>query len=211
MPVFKIMSVAAPLLQPIAVRAEYPMHRFTVEEYHRLAAAGVLSEDDSLELLEGWLVEKMTKSPRHDACITRIERLLRRVLPHGWMIRIQSAVTTKDSEPEPDLAIVRDKDDDYAFAHPSAGDIGLVIEVADTSLAKDRRKAQIYAAAGVESYWIINLNGNEIESFAGPHGEADGAAYAERQILAGTAAFVLRLDGLEVAAFTGSDLIPRLI
>lgn len=208
------MSVATPLLQPIPVHPEYSMRRFTVDEYHRLAATGVFDEQDSIELLEGWPVEKMTKSPRQDACITRIERLLRQVLPTGWMIRVQCAITTGghhlgDSEPEPDLAIVRFKADDYAFAHPTFGDVGVVIEVADTSLAKDRRKARIYTAAGVECYWIINLNSDEIESFTAPQADAADAAYSQRQILTGDEPLILCLDGVQVARFPSHNLIPK--
>src|ERR1051326_7953938 len=101
--------------------------RFTVDEYHRLTEIGILTEDDNLELIEGYLVLKMPRNPPHDETIYRASKRLDRVLPAGWLLRGQSAITLPDSEPEPDLAIVRATPDDYTTRHPTAADAGLVI------------------------------------------------------------------------------------
>jgi hypothetical protein len=93
----------APFLPP-----PVPVRKFTVEEYHRLIQLGVLHEDEPLELLEGWIVFKMPRNPLHDAVVSLIlNRVLAPRLPEGWFCRGQSAVTTADSEPQPDIAVVR--------------------------------------------------------------------------------------------------------
>ena len=132
--------------------------RFSVAEYHRLIEIGILTEDDNLELLEGYLVHKMSRNPPHDAAIQKITKKLLRVLPAGWDLRVLSAVTLKESEPEPDFAVVRGDETAYLTHHPGAADVGLVSEVADSTLAGDRSdKGRIYARAGLPCYWIINL------------------------------------------------------
>src|SRR5437868_1719456 len=107
--------------------------RFSVDEYHRLTELGILTEDDNLELIEGYLVLKMARNPPHDGTIHRALKRLARVLPTGWDVRIQSAITLAESEPEPDLAVVRDDPAGYTTRHPGAADVGLVIEVADST------------------------------------------------------------------------------
>jgi Uma2 family endonuclease len=96
----------------------YPLRRFTVDEYHQLIQAGILTENDPVELLEGWIVPKMPHNPPHDGTIELVEEVLRNRLPTGWRIRIHSAITTADSEPEPDLAIVRGTARSYLNHHP---------------------------------------------------------------------------------------------
>src|SRR5438874_7906445 len=99
-----------------------PLRRFTVAEYHRLIDAGVFRHDERFELLEGLIVVKMTRYPPHDGTISLVQEQLDLVLPRGWYCRIQSAVTTQDSEPEPDLAVVRGARRSYLARHPRAGD-----------------------------------------------------------------------------------------
>jgi hypothetical protein len=96
-----------------------------VNEYHRLVQAGVLEEDEPVELLEGWIVEKIPRNPLHDAVVSLIlNRVLAPRLPAGWFCRGQSAITTTDSEPEPDIAVVRGNERDYLARHPGPADIG---------------------------------------------------------------------------------------
>src|SRR5438105_9817214 len=117
--------------------------------------AGILTENDPLELIEGWLVAKMTHNPPHDGTVQRINKRLGRRLPAGWDLRIQSAVTTSDSEPEPDLVVVRGDETTYLHKHPGPADVGMLIEVADSTLSRDRQeKARLYARAGLPCYWI---------------------------------------------------------
>lgn len=197
-------SLPRGIIEPMA---PFPVHRFSVQEYHRLAESGILQEDDELELLQGWLVPKMTKNPRHDATITRVERVLRNLLPRGWMLRIQSAITTADSEPEPDLAIVRERDDDYAASHPAPVDIGLIIEVADTSLVRDRQKASVYAAAGIAEYWIVNIHQNLVERYLEPD-EAGSARYLQVTQVSLDQQIPLCLEGALLGEIAVKRLIP---
>src|SRR5262249_42023536 len=143
--------------------------RFTVDEYHRLTELGILTEDDNLELIEGYLVLKMPRNPPHDGTIRCGTKLLAKILPAGWDLSVQCAITLPDSEPEPDFPIVRPPPDYYRPRPPTVADIGLVIEVADSTLAGDRAdKGRIYARAGIECYWIINLVDRQIEVYTSP-------------------------------------------
>ena len=144
---------------------------FSVAEYHQLCELGILTEDDNLELLEGYLVHKMPRNPPHAGTLQRLLRHLLSMMPDGWEVRCQSAVTLIDSEPEPDLAVVRTDAGDYMQRHPAPEDIALVVEVADSTLAGDRAdKCRIYARAGVPIYWIVNLVDGQIEVYSSPVG-----------------------------------------
>lgn len=177
------MSIGSPP-SPVISGPEVPFvpRLFTVEEYHRLGELGVLTEDDRVELLEGVITPKMVHNPPHDATITIVEEVLRAALPSGWFIRLQCSLTTPDSEPEPDLAIVRGHARDFARRHPFAADVSLVVEVADSSLTRDRRKARIYALAGVPVYWIVNLGDEQIEAFWQPSGDASNPVYLQNAV-----------------------------
>ena len=146
----------------------FPVRRWSLDEYHALIEQGMF-EDERVELLEGWIVPKMTKNPPHEATIYGIAEKLRRVLPQEVSVRQQAAVTLSASEPEPDLSIVRGDARQYLDRHPSGADIYLVIEVSDSSLSRDRRKAEIYAKSAIPNYWIVDLNSNQIEAHSQPH------------------------------------------
>lgn len=174
------MSIASsPSTAPFEI-PPLPVRRFSVDEFHRLISADVLGEDDAVELLEGWIVPKMPHLPRHDATVDLARESLSARLPAGWRVRVQSAITTSDSEPEPDLAVVRGPASRYARSHPGRGDIALVIEVADSSLSRDREfKGRLYARARIPFYWIINLVDSLIEVYAEPAGRGNSTAYRE--------------------------------
>jgi Uma2 family endonuclease len=183
--------------------------RFSVPEYHKLIEIGVLTEDDNLELIEGYLVLKMARNPPHDRTIQRLNRRLLAALPAGWDLRIQSAVTLVESEPEPDVAIVRGDDSLYAIRHPQPNDIGALIEVADSTLPGDRAdKGRIYARANVPTYWIVNLTERQIEVYEQPSGPTGAPAYAKTTLFRPGDAISLLLDGSNVATFAVSDLLP---
>lgn len=149
-----------------------PMHRFTVEQYHRLGDLGLLTPEDRVELLEGWIVRKMNQRPVHGFIIRLLNEFFMRELPAGWICQCQLPITTDRSEPEPDLAILKGTHSDFRHKHPSGSDCRLVIEIADTSIEKDRAKARIYRDAGVQEYWIINVVEKVLERFvlaAEPH------------------------------------------
>lgn len=143
---------------------EFPVKRWTLEEYHRLVDTGVL-DDVRVELVEGWITPKMTRNTLHDGTLQIVHDVLIQIVGRQLLVRNQSAFTTLTSELEPDFAIVKGTHREYLQRHPGGMDTLLIVEVADSSLPKDRRKALIYAGAGVPEYWIINLQQNCVEVF----------------------------------------------
>jgi Uma2 family endonuclease len=108
--------------------------------------AGILTEDDPVELLEGWLVTKMPKKATHTLTTQLTQEILAQIVPNGWFVNAQEPITLKDSEPEPDVAVVRGKRRNYQNRHPGPTDVALVIEVADATLQRDQIiKKRLYA------------------------------------------------------------------
>src|SRR5438132_6163993 len=131
-----------------------PVFRLSVEQYHAMIEAGVLTDDDPVELLEGVLVFRMPKNPPHRISIAKLERAIRPLLPSNASIQWQDPITLSDGEPEPDIAVIRGQAEDYPDCHPGPDDVYLVVEVADTTLARDRGiKLRSYARAGIAIYW----------------------------------------------------------
>jgi Uma2 family endonuclease len=185
-----------------------PMHRFTVEQYHRMIDAGVLTEDDRVELLEGWIVEKMPHTPPHDGTILAAQTELLKVIPASHVLRIQSAITLADSEPEPDLAVAQGPLRRYFEEHPGPRDLALVVEVAAATLDQDRGiKQRIYARARIPVYWIVNLLDGLVEVYTNPRA-GKSPAYRQRQDLGGKDTVSLVIDGKEVARIPVRDLLP---
>lgn len=146
-----------------------PVLRFTVAQYHDMIRNGILTEDHRVELLDGWIVPKMPHNPAHDGTIWQTQTHLLRLVPQQWLLRVQSAITTKDSEPEPDVVIARWRIDGYGQSHPKPEEIGLIIEVADSTLEADRKiKAELYARARIPVYWIINVVEMQVEVHSQP-------------------------------------------
>ncbi len=173
-----------------------------------MAEAGVLTEDDRVELLEGWITPKMTHNPPHDGTLCMVEEALRARLMKGWSIRIQSAMTTADSEPEPDIAVVRGTGRDYMRRHPDAADVGLVVEIADSSLPRDREKVRIYARAGVPVYWIVNLIDERVEVYESPSGPGDQPSYRQSAVYARGERVAVSCEGLAPGELNVNDLLP---
>jgi Uma2 family endonuclease len=185
------------------------LYRFSVDKYHKLIEIGILTEDDDLELLDGYLVHKMTRNPPHDAAIQKIQKRLFRILPPNWDLRIQSAVTLSGSEPEPDLAVVRGDETRYLANHPRPSDIGLVIEVADSTLDSDRiDKGRIYAEDGITCYWIVNLFDQQIEVYTLPSSATGTPAFGQRHDYRIGDDVSLLLDGSIVGTISVRDLLP---
>lgn len=185
--------------------------RFSVAQYQKMIAAGALTDEDAVELLEHFVVRKMPRNPAHDGTVSLIDETLRAVLPSGWHVRVQSAIVLEDSQPEPDLTIVRGRARDYLSRHPGAGEVGLVVEVADTSLTRDRvDKARIYARAGLPTYWLVDLVNRRVEVFTAPSGPAAVPGYGSLAVYAGSEPVPLMLAGVAVASFPAADLLPEL-
>jgi hypothetical protein len=179
-----------------------------VTEYHRLIRSGILTEEDKVELLEGRIVSKMARNPPHDSAIQLTQESCQAHLPTEWRIRVQMAITLADSEPEPDLVLVRGHPRRYAQHHPGPTDIGMVAEIANTSLAEDRDKARIYARANISCYWIVNLTDRQIEVYTHPDPQANPPCYRHRQYYSVGQSVPLVLEGETVALLPVAELLP---
>ena len=144
-------------------------HRFTVEEYHRMGEAGVLDEA-RVELIDGEIYNMSPINSPHSGTVKWLNRLLNRLLGDEFIISIQDPITLNSlSEPEPDVAILKMREDFYTDSHPQPEDVLLLIEVADTSLEKDKRvKLPNYAQAGISEVWIMDINEQCIEVYTHP-------------------------------------------
>jgi len=161
---------------PPGLSPPWPVKRFSVAEYQQLTEDGKFCEDDNLELLEGWLVPRMAKNLLHDIRVDMLNNWLVRHLPEGWYVRVQNSFVTRDSVPEPDLAVLRGEAVDYEQRHPTATDAALLIEVADSSVDYDRQKLPIYARAGVPQVWIFTLESWQLECYSQPRPDGTFAA-----------------------------------
>jgi Uma2 family endonuclease len=184
------------------------MYRFSVKQYHRMIANGVLREDDRVELLDGWIVSKMTHNPPHDTAVDLAQTEIALVLPQRWRVRVQSAITLATSEPEPDVAVVRGPARRYARVHPRPKDIALLVEVADTSLLEDRLiKGRLYARARIPFYWIINLIESIVEVYAEPKG-GKSPTYAKRRDFGSKDSVPVVIEEREIAEIAVRTLLP---
>jgi len=147
---------------------------FCVHEYERMIEAGILTEDDRVELIGGEILEMSPIGSRHAACVKRLIKLLAARVGASVIISIQDPVVLDDlSEPQPDAALLRPRPDFYEQEHPRPSDVLLLIEVSDTTLKFDRQiKAPLYARAGIEELWLVNLQDDEVEIYASPSGGA---------------------------------------
>ena len=155
-------------------------HRFSVRDWHRMGEIGLLAADHRAELIEGEVIDMAPIGSAHAALVTRLTHLLTSRLSTGALVSVQNPLRLGDfSEPQPDLMLLRPREDFYARTHPTAQDVLLVIEVADTTLAYDRdRKIPLYARYGVPRAWLINLPERIVEVYANP----DPEGYSDRHI-----------------------------
>lgn len=157
-------------------------HRLTVDQYHQMIANGILSEEDPVELLEGYLVTKMPWSPEHDFAIRVLDNRLHRFVPDTYTISGQCATTLQESEPEPDFTVARGDESLYRHRHPAPADTALVIEVSASSLLRDRTdKARIYSRAAIPVYWVVNVIDKVIEVYTQPSGQTAAPTYDQRE------------------------------
>jgi Uma2 family endonuclease len=181
--------------------------KLSVEQYHQMIATGTLNEDDPVELLEGWLVTKMPKYPPHTYATEESAELIRDVLPHGYFVRRQDPITTTDSEPEPDISIIKGSRQDYKLRHPTLNEIVLVVEVADSTLRRDRTvKQRIYAVASIPVYWLLNLSEKQLEVYTKP--SPSEKRYDEKTIYSLQDFVPLMIEGKEVAQLAVKNLLP---
>lgn len=157
----------------MSIDIEVGRRRFTLEEYRRMGEVGILHEDDRVELIHGEIIEMSPIGSRHAACVAVLTELLVRGVGDRAILWPQNPLTIlPDSEPQPDIVLLARRPDFYREAIPQAGDVLLVIEVAESSIRYDRRvKRGLYAGAGVPEYWIVDLEGQRIEVYRSPAGE----------------------------------------
>ena len=158
------------LLEMPAIRQR--AKRFSVADYHRL------TEGQPTELLRGTIIEKMSKSPAHQFFMNRLRKILADQISPEFLVCTDEPISTADSEPEPDVIVLRGPLEKYRNAHAATAE--LVVEIAVSSLEIDRVKAQIYAEAGVKEYWIVCPDEKQVEVYRQP----GAAGYAERTTVA---------------------------
>ncbi|MEO2091901.1 MAG: Uma2 family endonuclease [Gemmataceae bacterium] len=181
---------------PPTFQAMTAFRRFSVAEYQKLIDTGILTDEDRVELLEGHLVMKMPANPPHDAAMTALDYFLQRMLPVGYLVRCQHGSDFPDSRPEPDIAVVRGDLRSFRVRHPEQAEMALVIEVSDSSLARDRLdKGRIYARASIPEYWVVNLVDRQIEVYTDPTGPVTAPVYRRRQDHPPGASVPVTLDG----------------
>ncbi len=172
--------------------------RYSVDDYEEMVRLGALSENDRVELIRGEILTKMPIGPRHAASVTGLNEALGPQCAGRATLRIQDPIRLPDSEPEPDLSVVRRRADRYASGHPRPADILLIAEVSDSSLDEDRTvKKTLYAEAGIVEYWIVNLVDDCLEVHRDP--QPDGTYRDVRVLRRGDVADIAGLPGVVVA------------
>ena len=182
------------------------VYRISVDEYERMAEAGVL-DDERVELIDGYLVRKMTGKPPH-ACAVDVSRAhLTRLLPPGWFIREEKPVRIpRFDEPEPDLSLVRGQVEDYWDRHPEPKDIALLVEIADTTLPRDRgEKSAAYGRGRIPVYWLINLVDRQVEVYSSP----SARGYRSRRVYKLGQEVPVVIAGAEVGRVAVADVLPK--
>lgn len=176
-------------------RAPLPYHRWTVEEYHQMARAGLLDETDRVELIEGELIDMAPIGSRHAYLVDRLAEAFRR---NGseCLVRVQNPVRLDEyNEPQPDIALVKDKS--YMEAHPTGEDVLLIVEVSDSSLEYDRDvKLSLYARHGIPEVWLVDVNARELTLHREP---AEGQYRLIRKPTATEAVSPVALPGVAIA------------
>jgi Uma2 family endonuclease len=184
-------------------RGHQDLCRMTVDEYERI---GGMLDDDRVELIDGYLVKKMSKDPPHIWTVQTIYSFLAGMLPSGWTWRKEDPVRIPDfDEPEPDVVVLRGSNDDFKVRLPGPRDVALVIEASETTLDRDQGpKLSAYARACIPVYWIVNLVDNQVEVYSNP--SPDG--YKSRQDFKPGQDVPVVIDGAEVGRIAVAAILP---
>lgn len=184
------------------------LYRISVDQYEAMVASGALPTSNRLHLINGYLVAKMTHDPRHAIVDELLGALLTRLLPADrYHARAAKPVRIpgRDSEPEPDRAVARGTPRDFGNHHPEPHEIALLVEIADSSLADDRKlAAHVYGPAGIPIYWIVNLVHRQVEVYSepGPKGYGSIEVHAEDD------AVPVIIDGQTLGRIAVADILP---
>lgn len=160
--------------------------RFTLDEYNRLAELNFFNEDDRVELVRGEIIQMIAKGTPHSVCGTRLNREITKLIGDRATARTQEPLQLPpNSAPEPDYAIVQNREDDYLASHPDSEDVIMVIEISDSSLSYDQEiKLKLYAESGIQNYWIFNLRESILEAYSDPYQTTQGVfGYRVKRIL----------------------------
>jgi Uma2 family endonuclease len=172
--------------------------RYSVDDYEEMIRLGALTENDRVQLIRGEIVPKMPIGPRHSSCVTGLLESLGGRTAGRAILRVQDAIRLPDSEPEPDISLVRRRADRYASGHPQPVDVFLIVEVADSSLDDDRNiMLPLYAESGIQEYWIVNIPDECLEVYRGPR--PDGTYQETRVLKRGESTDIAALPGVVVA------------
>lgn len=171
--------------------------RWTTEEYHKMVDAGVLNEDDNVELIDGEIITMAAIGSAHAACVRRLNQLFSAQVGSQAIVSIQDPITLDElSEPEPDVALLAPRDDFYSESHPQPEDILLIVEVADTPVTYDRDvKIPLYAGAGIPEVWLVDLTDEAVELYRSP---VSGAYEIKRRMRAGNTLSPYAFDDIEI-------------
>lgn len=192
---------------PSATITTPELYRMTVEQYERAAELGIL-DDPRVELIDGLLVTKMTKRGPHTWTRDTVCEALATVAGQGWYVRVEGPVRLPEhDEPEPDVAVLRGARDDYRSRNPGAQDVVLVVEVAESSLRRDRgEKLRAYARGGIPEYWIVNLVDRVVERHSAP--DPQKATYTSRQVHGPEDSVPVIIQVAEVGRIRVSEMLP---
>ncbi len=202
------MSVLSIAANPLARIAKNPqlLRQFSVVDYHKMIESGILTANDRVELLEGWIVNKMPQNTPHVSSVRRVMRFLCGLLSANWTLTCQGPISLADSEPEPDFTIARGEQGIYDRQRIKAADIGVLMEVGDCTLLADRRyKGALYAQAKIPDFWLINVVKRQVEVYTKPRAGKyqKVVANSEKQSVP------LVLDGEKIADIPVSELIAK--
>jgi Uma2 family endonuclease len=151
-------------------------HKLSVSDFYRMGEAGILNEDDRIELIEGELIDMAPIGSRHAGIVTRLARLLMKAVNDQAIVSVQNPLRLSGrSEPQPDVMVLKSRPDDYIDALPEPADVMVLIEVADSSIDYDRKtKLPLYARHGIPEVWLIDLNTQLLEHYTQPGDEDYG-------------------------------------
>ena len=188
---------------------EPPVRLFTVADYHRMIETGILREDDRCELIRGRIVNTMPPNPPHSAASRRVARRLMPLFPEpAWVFGTNDPITLTDSEPQPDFFAAVGPDSNYDGRHPGPKDIGLVVEVSDSSIGYDQgTKLELYAAAKIPQYWIVNVKERRVEVYTQPRG-GKNPTYKQRTDYGPDDAVPVVIAGKSVGTIAVKELLP---
>ena len=175
-----------------------------------MVASGLFTKRDRLELIEGILVEKMTKRPPHSVSSELSRLAIDRAIPAGWHVRMEKPVRipSRCSMPEPDLSVVRGKIADDLQWDPGPSDVALIVEISHTTLRADRALAHTYGGGGIPVYWLVNIPDRQLEAYSEPSGPASPIGYRRCEVFRPGEDASLLIDGSIAARIPVADLLP---